>query len=90
MPCSGAQRRGEALDEVSAAIPGDGVAGNDNDHRACANDLTICFHPERTLRCIALFGVLNARQRTVNVVVETYLPSGAIPTRRSVLPSRSP
>lgn len=30
MPCSGAQRRGEALDEVSAAIPGDGVAGNDS------------------------------------------------------------
>ena len=63
---------------------------NDSDHRACANDLTICFHPKRTLRCIALFGVLNARQRTVYVVVETYLPSGAIPTRRSVLPSRSP
>ena len=66
------------------------VGSNDSDHRACANDLTICFHAERTLRCIVLFGVLNARQRTVNVVVETYLPSGAIPTRRSVLPSRSP
>ena len=28
VPCSGARRRGEALDEVSAAIPGDAVAGN--------------------------------------------------------------
>jgi len=28
VPCSGAERRDEALDEVSAAIPGDGVAGN--------------------------------------------------------------
>jgi len=28
VPCSGAERRGKALDEVSAAIPGDGVAGN--------------------------------------------------------------
>jgi len=28
VPCSGAERRGMALDEVSAAIPGDGVAGN--------------------------------------------------------------
>jgi len=28
-PCSGARRRGKALDEVSAAIPGDAVAGND-------------------------------------------------------------
>ncbi len=32
-PCSGARRRGEALDEVSAAIPGDAVAGNDQAHR---------------------------------------------------------
>jgi hypothetical protein len=63
---------------------------SDNDNRACANDLTMCFHPERRLRCIALFRVLHARQRTVNVVVETYLPSGAIPARQSVLPSRSP
>jgi hypothetical protein len=29
VPCSGAERRGKALDEVSAAIPGDGVAGNE-------------------------------------------------------------
>ena len=28
VPCSGAERRGKALDEVCAAIPGDGVAGN--------------------------------------------------------------
>jgi len=28
VPCSGARRRGMALDEVSAAIPGDEVAGN--------------------------------------------------------------
>jgi hypothetical protein len=27
-PCSGARRRGKALDEISAAIPGDAVAGN--------------------------------------------------------------
>jgi hypothetical protein len=27
-PCSGAERRHKALDEVSTAIPGDGVAGN--------------------------------------------------------------
>jgi hypothetical protein len=32
VPCSGARRRGEALDEVSAAIPGDAVAGNDQNH----------------------------------------------------------
>ncbi len=32
-PCSGAERRGEALDEVSAAIPGDGVAGNAGVHQ---------------------------------------------------------
>ncbi|MCJ7601647.1 MAG: hypothetical protein MUO63_09125 [Desulfobulbaceae bacterium] len=28
VPCSGAKRRGKALDEVSTAIPGDAVAGN--------------------------------------------------------------
>jgi hypothetical protein len=28
VPCSGGRRRGMALDEVSAAIPGDAVAGN--------------------------------------------------------------
>jgi hypothetical protein len=28
VPCSGAKRRGKALDEGSAAIPGDAVAGN--------------------------------------------------------------
>ena len=28
VPCSGARRRGKVLDEVSAAIPGDAVAGN--------------------------------------------------------------
>jgi len=28
VPCSGAKRRGMALDEVSAAIPGGGAAGN--------------------------------------------------------------
>jgi len=32
VPCSGAERRGKALDEVSAAIPGDGVAGNAGHH----------------------------------------------------------
>jgi len=28
VPCSGAERRGKALDEVSAAIPGGVAAGN--------------------------------------------------------------
>ena len=28
VPCSGAKRRGKVLDVVSAAIPGDAVAGN--------------------------------------------------------------
>ena len=32
VPCSGAERRGKALNEVSAAIPGDGVAGNVTGH----------------------------------------------------------
>jgi len=29
VPCSGARRRGKVLDVVSAAIPGDAVAGNE-------------------------------------------------------------
>jgi len=33
VPCSGAKRRDKVLDEVSAAIPGDAVAGNVPHHQ---------------------------------------------------------
>ncbi|MFZ3253266.1 MAG: hypothetical protein WA133_03170, partial [Syntrophales bacterium] len=36
---SGARRRGEALDEVSAAIPGDAVAGNEKISRSVSDRL---------------------------------------------------
>jgi hypothetical protein len=43
-PCSGARRRGKALDEVSAAIPGDAVAGNE-----LFNSFCISMHLEKYL-----------------------------------------
>ncbi len=59
VPCSGARRRGEALDEVSAAIPGDAVAGNGKHERRRPMGLPRKRHPSASaVRLDALVGLL--------------------------------
>jgi hypothetical protein len=54
-PCSGARRRGKALDEVSAAIPRDAVAGNDADlgRRSRTEHLLVGSHLVNTAHFIS-------------------------------------